>query len=431
MKKVLNVMFLALICYIAFVVLSPIFFRGKSDAKIIENNIETFKALPKSVDKIAILEDPEKSGAIRIELIDRAQKNIDICYHTIKEGNYSASFFNHIFDAADRGVKVRIIIDEMMGSLTKRTQKILSGYPNIELYLYEPLSIFRPWTINNRLHDKMFIVDSEIAITGGRNIADKLYGYDQKLIDPVYDRDFIIKRTDKESVINSMNSYFETLLNLKYVKKLGNKKDTQGFRFQIDQAPQEISNYNFEQISITPEAIMRVSNPQGRMSKAPIIWDTILSLMQEAEKEIIIQSPYIVPTAKQLKALEAIDVPIYYFTNSINTTPNFPAFSSYLISKLALKKTGIIKEYNGKGSIHAKTILIDDDISIIGSFNFDPRSVYLDTESMYIIKSKELNSQLRAIMNRYVEADSATSPKIKTIALYLIGILSFPFRMLV
>lgn len=431
MKKLLYTLILAFICYVVIIILLPIFFRGKSNIKEISKNLEDFESMPRTQDYVAILEDPKQSGDVRIQLIDEAKETIDICYHTIKEGHYTAIFFNHLLDAADRGVKIRFIIDEMMGCMPKKTQKVLAGYPNIELYLYEPASFFRPWTINNRMHDKMFIIDSKIAITGGRNLADKLYGYDQKVIEPVYDRDFIIKRDGQESIINSMNEYFDLILNLDYVKKAKKKEDTKGFRFEETQKRIEVTPFDFDSMNIKADKIMRISNPQGRMSKDPVIWDTLVALMKNAKKEVIIQSPYIVPTAKQIKQLESVEVPLYYMTNSINTTPNFPAFSAYLISKPAIENTGIIEEYNGVGSIHAKTILIDDNISIIGSFNFDPRSVYLDTESMYIIESKELNAELRKIMHFYADEETASSSWFKKAALYVVGVLSFPFRMLV
>ncbi len=430
MKKLLSSLIIALVLFIVIIILLPIIVRGKSDKAVLKETLESFSAPIKSTDSIALLEESVDSGAIRLALIDKAEKSIDICYHTIKEGNYSASFFNHLFEAADRGVQIRILVDEMMGGLTYSTKRKLASYPNITLYLYEKMSIFRPWTINNRLHDKLFLIDSDYAITGGRNIADKLYGYDQKLISPVYDRDILIKRNDEVSIIDSMNSYFTTLLELKYVKELKAEKINTKPRFEVKQPPFEVDLSTVTSRFITPEWIIRISNPQGRMSKAPIIWDTLLELMGHAKKEVILQSPYIVTTAKQFKELKKIDAPLYYLTNSINTTPNAPAFSAYLVTKPALLKTGKIKEYNGIGSIHAKTILIDEDISIIGSFNLDPRSLYLDTESMYVIKNKELNQQLRTAMNHYAAEDTASSSKLKHIALYVLGVISFPFRML-
>lgn len=430
MKKWLHRIFILLLCYIALVVLLPIIIRGKSDKAEIDSYLELWDEQIETHDLIALLEDPVQSGDVRLSLIDSAKESIDICYHTMKEGQYTAIFFNHLFTAADRGVKVRFIIDEMMGCMPKKTQKILASYPNIELYLYEPASLLRPWTINNRMHDKMFIIDSEIAITGGRNLADKLYGYNQKIIEPVFDRDFIIKKDGEKSIINSMDKYFALLLSLDYVKQYEAKGNSQGFRFKEGERL-EATPFDLDSMELEAASIIRVSNPQGRNSKAPVIWDTLIAFMKEADDEVIIQSPYIVPTAKQLKELGQVEVPIYYITNSINTTPNFPAFSSYLVSRPSIAKTGTIREYNGDGSIHAKTILIDEDISIIGSFNLDPRSVYLDTESMYIIKSEALNTELRAIMQELDKQDSASSTWFKKASLYVLGIILFPFRMLV
>ena len=88
MKKLLSTLILALMLFIVIIILLPIIVRGKSDKAILKETLDFFSAPLKSTDSIALLEESVDSGAIRLALIDKAEQSIDICYHTVKEGNY-------------------------------------------------------------------------------------------------------------------------------------------------------------------------------------------------------------------------------------------------------------------------------------------------------------------------------------------------------
>lgn len=108
-----------------------------------------------------------ESGAARVQLIKQANESIDIAYHTLSEGTYSDYFFKTLIEAADRGVKVRIIWDGLIGGMRGNIRNALASHENIELYLFEPLNLFKPWTIHHRLHDKILLADGKYLITGG------------------------------------------------------------------------------------------------------------------------------------------------------------------------------------------------------------------------------------------------------------------------
>lgn len=423
-------------------------------------------------DRIALLEAPVEAGRWRIQLIEQAQESIVVSYHTLVSGAYSDIFFGALFDAADRGVKVRFICDAVVGGMKGSLldiRKAMEAHPNIELGLYEPLRLFMPWRWHNRLHDKFLVVDGRIAIMGGRNIADKLYqpeGYDGN---PVYDRDVLIYRTnsDEPSVIDQILDYSRHVWNLPYMEhsktrteagtRLGNAARQRLAKQAADQRaahPEYIAPLveDWESVTIPTNRITLVHNPLGRGSKAPWIWDEMVALFSTAKESVIIQSPYIVPLKaqrQQLKALAESGVGITYLTNSAASTPNFPGFSAYLNRKKRLLETGTIYEYMGPGSIHAKSSVVDTRISVVGSYNLDPRSLHLDTETMLVIDSEPFNALMRTTLGKWIDASAANTmsrgtvppanPRFplrtpnffKSIALWLSRIILAPIIMLV
>lgn len=149
------------------------------------------------------------------------------------------------------------------------------------------------------------------------------------------------------------------------------------------------------------DSIRLISNPIGRGSKKSLIWDEILRLAEETPGKMIIQSPYIVPFNSQLRELYGLHKDMLFVTNSLRTTPNLPAFPHYLRNRYKIQDIAPIYEYALEGSVHSKSIMIGDDISIIGSFNFDPRSLHLDTETMYVIESKEFKEYLESVTEQW------------------------------
>src|SRR5690606_23645116 len=193
--------------------------------------------------RAVLVEDRYYSGLVRVDLIERAEETLDISYYTIHDGISTDIFLGSILEAADRGVKVRFILDGMFHHLEGNLKYVIyafTAHPNIELKFYEPFTLLKPWTWNNRLHDKFIIADSKLAIIGGRNIGDKYFVPQNDLnIDAVYDRDVLILNTDEikyhSSVIFQLEDYFNKVWEHEFSKyptkkltkrqrKKGNKK---------------------------------------------------------------------------------------------------------------------------------------------------------------------------------------------------------------
>ena len=129
-------------------------------------------------------------------------------------------------------------------------------------------------------------------------------------------------------------------------------------------------------------------------------------LFHKAEKSIFLQSPYIIPSKKMMSGffneIQKAGVDLKVLTNSRASTPNYLAYSVYLNYRKKMVESGAdIYEYHGEHSIHTKAYGIDNDMSLIGSFNIDPRSAFLSTETMVVIHSKEIKNQLDEMTNGY------------------------------
>lgn len=425
-------------------------------------------------DRVALVDERYLSGLARINLIENAKDTLDISYYTLHEGKSTDIFFGSILNAADRGVKVRILLDGVFHNLKgdlKEIPYICYAHPNIELKYYEPFSILKPWTWNNRLHDKIIIVDNELAMIGGRNIGDKYFakdGYEGVITN---DRDVVVLNTDKEnissSVISQFENYFNKIWNHKYskypLKKLKGSQKKEGeekakylqdYVKKLKETKEELFNYPFdwEKMSYPTNKVTLIHNPIERLNKEPWCWYEITNLAKKSKKSIFVQSPYIVPTKKMLKHIDVEkDLPekIDILTNSLATNANPMGTAGTMRFREKIVELGAnLYEYQGVGSIHAKSYIFDDRISLVGSFNLDARSTYLSTETMvvidseefaghfkdeikdnYIVKSLKVDKDYKYMENPSVKAKEPST--IKVIIIKLLSILAYLFDFMI
>jgi len=405
------------------------FHRHRESDYIDTHSVDRFFGSEICQDEVVLLEDRYESGIARINLIENAEETLDVAYYTIHEGVSTNVFLGSLLDAADRGVKVRFILDGIFHNLRgnlKDTIYAFSIHPNIELKFYEPFDLFRPWRWNNVLHDKIIIVDGHLAMIGGRNIGDKYFANDDYDKPTVDDRDVVILNTDekniKSSVIWQMQEYFNNLWEHDFSKypvmHLTQKQQKKGYEYivylhdyvdTIRKTKPDIfgNNINWMSISIPTKNITLIHNPLERLNKEPWCLYEITNLMKKARHSVFIQSPYVIPTKKLLKPFEGEKLTvdrIDILTNSLASSPNYFASAGYRKYRTKIIDYGVnIYEYQGSGSIHAKSFIFDDKISLIGSFNIDPRSAYLSTETMVVIDSEEFATHLREKIDKKLD----------------------------
>src|SRR5690554_5000067 len=362
-------------------------------------------------DRVVLLEDPYLAALARHDLIQGAQETVDAAYYSLARDHSAEAFFAALLDAADRGVQVRILLDGIraLGSPLQAVQRELVSHENIELKLYEPLDLLRPWTWNNRLHDKYIIVDGSWAIIGGRNIG--LRFFDPQDQDAVRDRDVLIinqgGKQHPDSVLLQFKAYFAEQWNHPFAKqakagRAGEAESSAELRAKLQAAVGERfqDEIDWEALSFPTSKITLIRNPLGRLNQEPWILMELGALLENARERAVLQSPYFIPTAAMEKYLPASppDARTVIVTNHPGSPgySNLSAMSGYLNRKNAVERFAdeIHEYFDPAKSLHAKTYVFDSRLSLVGSFNFDARSSFLSSESMAVIDSPEFARHL-------------------------------------
>lgn len=378
-------------------------------------------------DRVALIETGEDGARVRIDLVESAQKTIDISYYTFTGGRFTNVMLSLLLAKADEGVHVRILCDGLTSLVYERKElkdalRAFETHPNIEVKYYEKFNLLTPWSWQKRLHDKIIITDGKLALIGGRNIGDKYFiqeEYQQRFVN---DRDALVYHQGPgESVIGDMQHYYDQVWGYKHTKVrkkriTARQREQAGptfawlralsARLRADQ-PELFQPLDWKERTYGAEAIEFVHNPLGRHKKDPWCLMALLEVASQAESSILVQSPYIIPTRSMRNLIRSYDIDmklVTVLTNSKRSSPNPIAVAGYYNHRKAIvDRANKVYEYQGPGSIHSKSYLFDDSVSIIGTFNLDSRSSHINTESMLIIHSKGFASDLAHEMVAYVD----------------------------
>lgn len=416
------------------------------------------------------LEEGDISMIGRAWLCEAAEKTIDIQYFIFSADNIGLIAIDYLIRAADRGVKVRLLVDDIMVEADADELLALDAHPNLSIKIYNPTANigknlpgklynlatdFRAF--NQRMHNKTFIVDGKVVITGGRNIADEYFDYDHEY--NFRDRDVLLMGKTSSIVQQSFNLFWDNKLSVPIDSIITVEDATLNTTVKYEYLHQYACNpLNFwpqvrEKIKMVPTAFQKIQD-SGNMvwvdsvsfvSDVPgknagdqglkgggASTDALISLIKSAKKSIFIQSPYLVTTelSQQLFS-EAVQrgVEVDILTNSLSSTDNLEAFNGYQREREALLKTGInIYEFKPDAAVrykimtgalqkeidftpifglHAKSMVIDKEIAVIGTFNLDPRSANLNTECIAVIYDSNIAGQLHRAMEEDRKPENA------------------------
>lgn len=409
MKKKLKwtaLIMIAVLLYEAVGAVAPFIHQKKVTADLPEPESFNGKAYREETDRAAVIESNKEALELRLSMFEEAEERIIMTSFDIREGESTSDIFAALFAAADRGVKVRIIVDGMYGLLHmsgKEIFKAAGSHENIEIKFYNTPNPFMPWTINGRMHDKYIIVDDRLLLMGGRNTFDYFLGeYEGKSTG--YDREVLVYNEGEktESVIGNLEAYFEALWDDSVCKPefegngAGFEKETEMLRQRYEK--RNVLETDWRKRTVETKKVTFVSNPVHIYGKEPYVWETLKELMKSADERVLIHTPYAVFSRDMYAGMREISEAVpeaAIILNSIASGDNICASSDYLKNRQKIVDTGMdIYEYMGKYSTHGKSVLIDKNISVIGSYNFDNRSTYVDTETMLVIDSEPLAREL-------------------------------------
>ena len=428
MRRVIKIIAICLIAFLGYIILGALlpFAVAKNERGNLTADISRFYQTSGLKERAALVEKNEDALLTRLSMIEEAEKEIILSTFDIRVGESTTDIFSALVAAADRGVTVKIYVDGLYGMLHMTGHMIFKAagsHENLEIRYYNEPNILKPWTINGRMHDKYLIVDDQLLLLGGRNTFDYFLGsYTPDNIG--YDREVLIWQEKKEDTkgvgaVSQVKTYFEEIWNGTFSKtvfegKAGEKEQEeldilrQHYRQMKEQQTFPVRE-NWKERTVAIENAVLITNPNHIMKKSPDVWYTLYELMKQAEKSVVIQTPYAVFSEEMYGGIEDIadHVPqTKLLTNSTAVGDNVVASSDYTKNWKYVVGTGIsVYEYQGEHSCHGKSILIDDDLSVIGSYNFDMRSTYIDTETMLVIYGDEFNGLLRTEV-RKMEGDS-------------------------
>lgn len=425
LKSLTKYILLGYFMYIA--ITSVVMFALPPQASVLEAAHPTSKMI-ESTERVVLIAERTEALKVRFDLMDQAEDTLDISYYSMQGGDSVDLFYAHILKAADRGVKVRFVIDGIAHNMRLGNRDVVllfNQHPNIDLAFYESFDPLRPWTWHNRLHDKLMIVDQSIALIGGRNIGDKYFaneGYVGASND--FDLLLISEHLDETQIIGQMQTYFNDLWDHDYSVLQKNQELSSSKKLKAKQARERLMETYQDNVDTYPNFYTEkvdwlarsheinqgyfVHNPVERFTKDPIVWREMLDLVSNAKSDVVIQSPYIIPSRQMQKDIARRDFEFSRFillTNGMASSPNVIAHSGYrnYRNQLANSTLDLYEYQDPDQSLHMKSIVIDEQIAAVGSFNFDSRSMELNTESMVILDSPSLaNEILETIEQKYL-----------------------------
>lgn len=411
--------------------------------------------------KTELLKNPELSGAslinngieaflARAAFAKLATKTIEVQTYIYNNDPSARILLQELQEAANRGVKVKILVDDNGMDSDLSDIMLLDVHKNIEVKVFNtfkyrehiiryPQFLFDFNRLNSRMHNKMFVVDGSAVIIGGRNLAKNYFDSDKNTNFADTDVVFIgkIAREAQESFYKYWNyhlaipSYMfperktpEKLASLRaeFLKLQKEKtKESEIYQKIMDYI---ITSYNSKKIkfiwgkgAIIADGPEKIDMPKNEKLKSvsPIL-KALSVLWKDIKKNIFISSAYFVPGEFGTNILvdeakNGIDISI--LTNSLSSTDATAVYSAWERYRKDLVLAGVnVYEFMNKGinlkgkqissfaSLHSKTIVFDEKISWIGSFNLDQRSALLNSEIVAVFESKEFAKQLIKMINK-------------------------------
>ena len=419
-------------------------------------------------DRAMLLSTGEDALDERIRLMNQAREEIVVAAYDLRDGESTRDALCVALDRADDGVRVRLLADGIAGLRFLSGNAVfqaLEAHPNIEIRFYNPPRLFDPRHNMGRMHDKYIIIDDLAYILGGRNMFDAFIGnYPVDLRKD--DREALVYNgahgaSEESSSIYQVWDYFDSVWDGEACAPFtGQGMDDarrdgvlNELRARFDTLRQErpglFGEADYPARTVPTKGVWLVSNPTTPYAKQPVVFSQLCALMERAKTGIFIQSPYAVLDEGMAGRLIAIvkKTPLTLMVNAVERSHNIVASGDYMFHRngvQALRAT--LLEYAGDSYHHSKAVCIDDCLSVIGCYNLDLRSTYVDTELMLVVRGQEFNALLRHDLDalaeccRRVNGSDVTVPEglhiphmplLKRIALWVVGALVQPVRNLV
>jgi len=393
----------------------------------------------------------------RLQLAQRASTSLDVQYYQFENDSTGRLLLAALRDASQRGVRVRLLVDDLYTSHSDPLLRGLASFPNVEVRLFNPFccnrsagaggrytaSIFDFGRLNHRMHNKLFIADGVMAVAGGRNIADEYFlrAHDANFID----MDAFVTG----AVVRSMSAIFDRYWNSEVVypiervgEPLGDKvarakafDDTiaaQAAMEPIELPSTDVLGYgplsddlDSGQLGLQWGRARAFSDPPEKLlAMTPkvafemSVTNNVMMEVWQAKSDLVLTSPYMIPGELGMQSFENLHrdkVKVTVITNSLAATDEPLVHTGYSRYRERMLEAGVdlyelspTRAQHTKrlgmfgsslGRLHAKTAVIDHRTIFIGSMNLDPRSASTNTEFGMFIESPALAKELLRVIN--------------------------------
>ena len=390
----------------------------------------------------------------RIALARAAEKTIDAQYYQIADDTSGRQFLRELSAAAARGVRVRLLVDDLHAAGEDALLAGLAARPNVELRMFNPLpvrdgsvgsrvlfSLHEFSRVNRRMHNKLFVADNSFAVTGGRNVADEYFGRSEPA--NFIDMDIL----SAGPVVPELSMVFDGYWNSERAYPIQSLAAQEGgpdaARRHFDEAVQESAAVDLPvasrdalgqssvgtqlaggrvelymaNVRVLADAPSKAAEAGHAQLEDGAVMNGKLELLQSARAEVLVASPYFVPGRRMLDVLRqaaASQVRVSVMTNSLGTTDEPLVHFGYARHRSALLQMGVslfelmpdteVRQSAGElsgslGRLHAKVAVVDQRWLYIGSMNMDRRSAHSNTEMGLIVDSPALAGQVASLLS--------------------------------
>jgi cardiolipin synthase C len=401
------------------------------------------------------LPDPLDAFASRVLLIRQAERTLDVQYYIWHADMTGTLLMKELLDAAERGVRVRLLLDDNGIYGTDYELAALNEHPNFEIRLFNPFVVRKPkWfgnvthfsRLNRRMHNKSITADNMLTIAGGRNVGDPYFGVSDGTL--YSDLDVLLAGPIVNEVSNDFDRYWASkssfpaerilpdadpnLLLQSTQKSSGFDRDPSAsiyinairqseFIADLQSGNLEMEWTNIQMVSDDPAKGLGEHTPEGLLTQQ------LREVLGVPQKEVTLISAYFVPTTSGVKAFRKMTgrgVSVRILTNSLganDVTVVHAGYSKYrkdlLVAGVQLFETRRLDEVSefveiarpfgsSATSLHAKTFSVDNKHVFVGSFNFDPRSINLNTELGFVIESPGLAQKISNVFDGNIPAST-------------------------
>jgi len=396
----------------------------------------------------------EEAFIVRAATAEAAQKTLDLQYYIVANDATATLLLYRALRAAERGVRVRVLVDDLGTHDRDDLLAKLDAHPNIEVRAYNPFSGRSLWMVsraleylgdsarlNRRMHNKLWIADNAVAVMGGRNLGDAYFSANQDA--DFADLDTFVAGPLVRDISRSFDAYWNSPSSIPintFSATPPGAEQLAGIQAQLKARAEKFHDTDYAKSlrsndlgrSLRAGQLALVTAPAAILHEEPgkisatgseqAIVSALRSTILSAQREVLLISPYFIPSERGVSGLCSLagkGIRVRILTNSLASTDVPIVHAGYARYRPRLLACGvevyelrpatkaIRRGWSSGASLHAKAVIVDRRMLIIGSMNLDPRSRNLNTEVAVRIDSPVLGEQLAALFGEAVAPDQA------------------------